>query len=89
MELSDYINEKINYRLIWKMWDNLLDKVYAGQSKVSKEEWFEKLAKVTPWVLKPENMRIYTYDLLKELENKAFDLDEIDQPCGHHTFRGV
>jgi len=71
------------------MWDNLLEKIYGNESKVSKEEWFDEMKRLTPWVLKPENMRVYAYDTLKK--NVDMDTDDYDyyEPCGHHKYRGI
>lgn len=88
-EISTYINERIDYKLIWKMWDNLLNKLYGNESKISKEEWFDEMQRLTPWVLKPENMRVYAFDTLKNIEAQETDDYEYYEPCGHHKFRGI
>ena len=49
------------------MWDKYLDSMYGLESKISKDEWFEKMKRLAPWVLKPETMRIFAGDLIQGL----------------------
>jgi hypothetical protein len=71
------------------MWDNLLEKLYGNESRISKEEWFTEMRNLCPWCLKPENMREYAFDVLKKNENMETDDYDYYEPCGHHKFRGI
>ena len=47
-EISTYINERIDYKLIWKMWGNLLTKLYSKQGKDCQKGRVVGVVRVTP-----------------------------------------
>ena len=65
-QLSKEINEKITIEWVWLMFSNFIDKIFGetGEYKREKEKWIKDVARVVPWILKPENMRLYAYELI-------------------------
>lgn len=76
-QVSKYLNKNLKIENIYRMHENFIDTIYGQQSKVDREPWLEEVALQVPWILKPETMRLYAYELLqKPKDEQVFEEPE-------------
>lgn len=63
-EQNNWLAKNIKLANIYRMHENFIDIVFGVQSKVDKEIWLETVSSEVPWILKPETMRVYAYELM-------------------------
>lgn len=77
-QMSKYLNHNLKLKNVYRMHENFVDKIYGFESRLDREIWIEKVAKQVPWILKPETMRLYAYELLQKENPKDQIFDKPD-----------
>lgn len=62
--MNKYLIKNLKIENIYRMHENFIDLIFGIKSKVEKDIWLDIVSKEVKWILKPETMRQYAYDLL-------------------------
>ena len=60
------------------MHENFVEIVYGYESKVDKEYWLSTVAKEVPWILKPETLRSYAWEMMHKENIDDREMDGLD-----------
>lgn len=63
---------------VYCMHENFVDTIFGNDSKIDRQPWIDHVAIEVPWILKPETMVLYAYELLHRPENKDKVFDPPD-----------
>ena len=79
-ERNNWLVENVKLANIYRMQEYFIDTVYGLESKIDKEPWLELVSTKVPWILKPETMRKYLYDMMHKEKVEDREYDEPDYP---------